>query len=77
MAGIFDEELVPLLERTPDLRAVALFEELMRRHPELEPGSSSHPGAIGIREWRAVHGPEREIVFHQTHPPAPPRADRT
>ena len=22
-----------------------------------------------MREWRAVHGPEQEIVFRQTHPP--------
>ena len=28
--GIFDEEIVPLLERTPGIRAVTLFEELMR-----------------------------------------------
>ena len=38
LAGIFDEEIVPLLEHTPGIRAVALFEELMRRHPELGPG---------------------------------------
>ena len=22
-----------------------------------------------VREWRALHGPERELVFRQTHPP--------
>ena len=34
LAGIFDEEVVPLLQQTPDLRAVTIFEELLRRHPE-------------------------------------------
>ena len=68
LAGIFEEELVPLLEQAPDLRAVALFEELMRRHPELGPGVR-RTLERRVREWRAVHGPEREIVFRQTHPP--------
>ena len=68
LAGIFDEEIVPLLEQSPGLRAVALFEELMRRHPELGPGVR-RTLERRVRAWRAVHGPEREIVFRQTHPP--------
>ena len=68
LAGIFDEEIVPLLAQTPGLRAVALFEELMRRHPELGSGVR-RTLERRVREWRAVHGPEREIVFRQTHPP--------
>ena len=38
LGGIFDEEIVPMLEQSPGLRAVVLFAELMRRHPELDPG---------------------------------------
>lgn len=38
LEGIFDEEVVPMLEAAPGLRPVAVFEELMRRHPELDPG---------------------------------------
>lgn len=57
-----------MLEASPGLRPVAVFEELMRRHPEL---------AIGvrrtlerrIRQWRALHGPEREVIFRQSHEP--------
>ena len=56
LAGIFDEEIVPLLEQTPGLRAVALFEELMRRHPELGSGVR-RTLERRVREWRAVHGP--------------------
>ena len=53
LAGIFDEEIVPLLEHTPGIRAVALFEELMRRHPELGPGvrSVSLHGKRRSPEW--------------------------
>ena len=68
LAGIFEEEIVPLLEQTPGIRAVALFEELMRRHPELGPGVR-RTLERRVRQWRAVHGPEQEIVFRQTHPP--------
>ena len=68
LAGIFDGEIVPMLEQTPDIRTVALFEELMRRHPELDPGIR-RTLERRVRKWRAVHGPEQEIVFRQTHPP--------
>ena len=37
LAGIFDQEVIPLLKRTPQLRAVTIFEELLRRHPDLAP----------------------------------------
>lgn len=38
LAGVFDEEVVPMLMAAPGLRAVAVYEELMRRHPDLWPG---------------------------------------
>ena len=68
LAGIFEEEIVPQLEQAPGIRPVALFEELMRRHPELGRGVR-RTLERRVRRWRAVHGPEREIVFRQTHPP--------
>ena len=68
LAGIFDEEIVPILEQAPDLRTVGLFEELMRRHPELGHGVR-RTLERRVREWRARYGPERELVFRQTHPP--------
>lgn len=68
LAEIFDEEIVPLLENAPGLRAVALFEELVRRHPELGPGIR-RTLERRVREWRAAHGPEREVMFRQVHVP--------
>jgi hypothetical protein len=35
---IFEAEVVPLLQAAPGLRAVANYEELLRRHPDLQPG---------------------------------------
>ena len=68
LAGIFDEEIVPMLDEAPDLRTVGLFEELMRRHPELG-GGVRRTLERRVREWRALHGSEREIMFRQEHPP--------
>jgi len=68
LAGIFEEEIVPLLEANPGLRAVALYEEMMRRHPELHPGVR-RTLERRVRAWKARHGPEREIIFRQKHEP--------
>ena len=68
LAGIFDEEVVPLLREAPGLRPVALFEELLRRHPELESGVR-RTLERRVRAWRAKHGPEQEVIFRQVHEP--------
>ena len=68
LAGIFAEEIVPLLEASPGLRAVALYEEMMRRHPHLHSGVRRTIGRR-VREWKAKHGPEQEIIFRQRHEP--------
>jgi hypothetical protein len=68
LAGVFDAEVVPMLEASPGLRPVAVLEELLRRRPDL---------GVGIRrtlerricQWRALHGPEREVIFRQAHEP--------
>ena len=39
LADFFDAEVVPMLKATPELRAVAIFEEMRRRHPHLSPGA--------------------------------------
>ena len=45
LADFFDAEVVPMLTAAPDLRAVAIFEEMQRRHPDLPAGGSPYPGA--------------------------------
>jgi len=68
LAEIFDAEVVPLLKAAPGLRPVTVFEELMRRHPQLPPGVR-RTLERGIRGWRALHGEERDMVFRQMHEP--------
>ena len=68
LAAIFDAEVVPLLAAAPSLRAVAIFEEMRRRHPDLAPGIR-RTLERRIRTWRALHGPDREVIFRQSHEP--------
>ena len=58
LGGLFERVAAPLLERNLGLRAVAVFEELRRLHPEL-PASTRRTVERRVREWKAVHGPER------------------
>jgi hypothetical protein len=68
LAAIFEVEIVPMLAASPGLRAVAVFEEMQRRHPELDAGIR-RTMERRIRAWRAVHGPEQEVIFRQIHEP--------
>jgi len=68
LADIFAAEVVPLLESSPGLRPVAVYEELLRRHPELGTGIRRMLERR-IRAWRAEHGPEQEVIFRQIHTP--------
>lgn len=66
------EEVVPLLEADTRrrLRATTVLEELRRLRPEQFEGN----GVLRtlqrrMRDWRALHGSERDVVFPQEHPP--------
>ncbi len=68
LAEVFDAEVVPMMKASPGLRPVAVLEEMLRRHPELGAGIR-RTLERRIRQWRALHGPEREVMFRQTHEP--------
>ena len=68
LIAVWDSEIVPMLAAAPGLRAVAILEELGRRHPEI---------GVGVRRtlerriklWRGLHGPAQDVIFRQVHPP--------
>lgn len=68
IAGVWDSEIVPLLKASPGLRPVAIFEEIARRHPELGAGVR-RTMERRIRAWRALFGPEQEVMFRQISEP--------
>ena len=69
LALVWDGFILPLLQSAPGLKPVTVLHELDR----------AFPGAYGerirrtlerrMRDWRAVNGPEREVMFPQTHAP--------
>ena len=69
LTDIWDGEIVPLLERTPDLRPITIFEEMIRRHPERDLGSARRTLERRVRLWKARFGPQQEVIFRQEHPP--------
>ena len=68
LADIFDAEIVPMLKAAAGIRAIAIFDEMIRRHPELGAGIR-RTIERRIRSWRAIHGEEQEIIFRQVHVP--------
>jgi hypothetical protein len=68
LASVWDSEIVPLLQSSPGLRPVAVFDEVRRRHPEIGTGIR-RTLERRIRTWRALHGAEQDVIFRQEHPP--------
>jgi hypothetical protein len=68
LATVWKSEIVPMLEAAPGVRAVAVFEEICRRHPEIVTGVR-RTLERRIANWRALHGPSRDVMFRQEHPP--------
>ena len=78
LPSIFDAEVVPLLKAAPGIRPVAIFEEMMRRHPDLGERRAPHAGAahpfLARASWRGAGGhlppgararPARPVGFHR------------
>ena len=68
LLSIFDAEIVPMLQAAPGLRPVAIFEEMQRRHPQL-PEGVRRTMERRIRQWRALNGQERDVIFRQVQEP--------
>ncbi len=69
LAGVWQAELVPLLEAEPGLQGRTLFEELQQRHGERFGDGVLRTLQRRVRAWRAEHGNEKEIYFAQLNPP--------
>jgi hypothetical protein len=69
LAGVWEAELLPLLQTSPHLNGVTLSEELQRRHPGEYRPSALRTLQRRLRQWRATHGRECKVFFAQEHPP--------
>ena len=68
LAEVWEAEIVPILNAAPGIRAIAVHEEIRRRHPEISPGIR-RTLERRMRAWRALAGPERDVIFRQEHAP--------
>lgn len=62
-------EVHPFLELNPCLEAKTLFEYLQRTHPGRFPDGQLRSFQRGVRRWRALEGPPKEVFFEQEHQP--------
>ena len=68
LGDLFETEIVPMLKAAPGLRPIAIFAEMVRRHPEFGP-AIRRTIERRIRGWRALHGEDQDVIFRQTHEP--------
>ena len=68
ISAVWDSEIVPMLKAAPGLRPIAVFDEIARRHPEIG-ASVRRTVERRIRAWRALFGPDQEVMFRQVHEP--------
>lgn len=59
----------PRLRAAPELEAKALFEHLLRLHPERMRETQLRTFQRRVRQWKLEHGPSPEVIFPQTHSP--------
>ncbi len=70
-AAVWESEVVPLL-RTDEagvLDATTVLAELRRRHGDTYPLALLRTLQRRMQQWRAMHGPGKEVMFEQVHPP--------
>lgn len=68
---VWETEIVPLLEADKEgkLEAKAVLEHLMLKKPGEFHEGQARTLQRRFRDWRALHGPDREVFFEQEHPP--------
>lgn len=64
----WEAEVVPILRAAPGIRVIGVLDELRRRHAELNP-NVRRTLERRIHAWRALHGPEQDVIFRQEHAP--------
>jgi hypothetical protein len=68
LGAVWDGEIVPILTSAPGIRAIAVLEEIRRRHPEIA-SSIRRTLERRMRTWRALAGPDQDVIFRQEHEP--------
>jgi transposase InsO family protein len=68
-AEVWDSEVMPRLEQQPALSPTTLFEDLQERHPGAYPNARRRTFQRRVKAWKALYGPEKEVIFRQQQAP--------
>lgn len=66
-SGVWESELMPMLEQTPSLTAITLLEYLQNKYDNDYPDNLLRTLQRRVKKWRALYGPEKEVMFRQVH----------
>lgn len=62
-SGIWEAELIPLLEKEPTLTGLTLWEYLDENHPQSFPYSLLRTLQRRVKHWRATQGPNNRLFL--------------
>jgi hypothetical protein len=66
---VWKSVIAPQLELHPNLLAITLLEKLQSDFPAKYPDKLLRTLQRRVRQWRALYGPEKEVIFRQEHYP--------
>lgn len=70
LAAVWEPVLLPILQNDPAVHAVTLLRHLQMTDPQAFPDDRVRRTLERrVRDWRAVHGPARDVIFRQTPEP--------
>ena len=69
LESVWNSVLVPLLEANPVLSPITLFDFLCDHYPGQFDETIRRTLQRRVKDWKLVHGPEKEVMFRQTKQP--------
>ena len=70
LGAVWEPVLLPILQNDPAVQAVTLLRHLQMTDPDAFPDDRVRRTLERrVRDWRALHGPERDVIFRQTPEP--------
>ena len=70
LAEVWEPVVLPILERDPSVQAVTLLRHLQMTDPDAFPDDQVRRTLERrVRDWRALHGPARDVIFRQAPEP--------
>jgi len=70
LEGVWDDLILPVLDQDASVQAITLLRHLQAHHPVRFPDDRvKRTLERRVRAWRAIHGPQKDIIFRQTPEP--------